>query len=111
VSPERWTSEPAPLADLPPEELAALRRRARLGAILLGLGVAGMLWGALHLLLAVGGPEQADFAHRPRYDEVKPLVQQAMFGALLRAVVGLFLAMAGGSLRGAALRRLHGRAE
>jgi hypothetical protein len=107
MSPERWTSEREPLADLPGDELAHLRRRARWGLALMALGIGGILWGVLHLLLAVGGPEQADFAHRPRYDEVKPVVQREMFGALVRAVAGLFVAMAGGSLRASARRRLH----
>jgi hypothetical protein len=108
VSPERWTPSPPPLADLPPHEVAALRRRARWGGALLAVGVAGILWGVLHVLLAVGGPERADFAHRPRYDEVKPIVQRELFGGLLRSLGGLIVALVGGSSRGAALRRLHG---
>lgn len=109
MTPERWTPEPPPLADLPPDELAALRKRARLGAALMAVGVAGILWGALHLVLTVGGPEQADFAHRQRYDEVKPVVHHALFGSLVRSLAGLAVAMTGGWLRGEARRRLHAR--
>ena len=112
MSPERWTPEPPPQpADLPAEELAALRKRARLGAILIAVGVAGILWGALHLLLAVGGPERPDFAHRQRYDEVKPLVHAALFGALLRSLFGLAVAMAGGWLRRTAREQLSGSVD
>lgn len=108
MSPERWTPEPPPQADLPAHERAALQRRARWGAALVALGVAGIVWGVLHVVLAVGGPERADFAHRPRYDEVKPVVHRELFGGLLRSLGGLALALAGGTLRGGALRRLHG---
>jgi hypothetical protein len=107
-TPERWTSARAPLAQLSDEEQAALRRRARLGAVLIALGIAGILWGVAHILLAVGGPERADFAHRQTYDEVKPVVQRVFFGGLVRSLVGLALAIAGGRLRGAALRQLFG---
>lgn len=109
MSPERWEARVEPLEGLAPGEVAALRRRARVGAVLIALGIAGILWGVLHLLFVVGGPEKADFAHRQRYDEVKPLVQHAMFGALVRSLAGLFVAMTGGSLRGSARRRLYGR--
>jgi hypothetical protein len=109
VSPERWTPAPAPQADLPPGERSALQRRARWGAALVAVGVAGILWGALHVVLAVGGPERADFAHRPRYDEVKPVVHRELFGGLVRSLTGLAVAIAGGTLRGAARRRLDGR--
>jgi len=108
TEPERWTPAPEPLANLPADELAALRRRARRGAILIGIGLAAILWGVLHVLFAVGGPEQIDFAHRPRYDEVKPIVHRELFGGLLRSLAGLCLALYGGWSRGAAVRRLHG---
>lgn len=106
---ERWTPAPEPLADLPPAELARLRRQSRLGVLLIALGILGILWGVFHLMLAVGGPEQADFAHRQRYDEVKPIVQHELFASLVRSLAGLFTALFGGTLRRAAKARLHGR--
>lgn len=111
MSPERWTPRPEPVADLPADQLVAQRQRARLGLALIALGLAGILWGVLHVLLAVGGPEQADFAHRPRYDEVKPVVHRELFGGLVRSLAGLLVAFLGGGLRGSALRRLYGRTD
>ncbi len=99
---------PPPALSAP--EQARLERRARIGAWLIALGILGILWGVFHMLSAVGGPEKPDFAHRQRYDEVKVIVQREMFGALLRSLVGLAVAMAGGYLRGAALRAL-GRSD
>ena len=107
-TPERWTSERAPLAHLSAAEQAALRARARWGAALIALGIAGILWGTLHVVLAVGGPEKPEFAHRQTYDEVKPIVQRTYFGGLVRALAGLALAICGGRLRGGALRQLFG---
>lgn len=74
-------------------------RRRRIGTALIVLGLAGILWGVLHVLSAVGAPAQRDFAHRQTYDEVKPLVHGAMFGGLLRGLAGLALAFAGTRLR------------
>lgn len=107
-TPERWTSERTPLAHLSHEDQAALRARARFGAALIALGIAAILWGALHVVLAVGGPQQPDFAHRQTYDEVKPIVQRTLFGGLVRSLAGLALAMGGGWVRGRALRELYG---
>jgi hypothetical protein len=86
---ERWEA---------PREGASGGRR-RLGTALLVLGLLGILWGVLHVLGAVGGPEQPGFANRQTYDEVKPLVHRSMFGGLLRALAGLALAIAGARLR------------
>lgn len=97
-------------AEAPPEpdeaERAELDRRARIGLALIGVGILGILWGVFHLLGAVGGPEARDFAHRQTYDQVKPVLHRELFGALLRSLTGLALAMAGGHLRGKALRAL-----
>lgn len=86
---ERW--EPPPPAGDP--------RKRRLGTLLVVLGLAGILWGVAHVLAAVGGPEQRDFAHRQTYDEVKPLLHGAAFGGLVRGLAGLVLAIAGARLR------------
>lgn len=86
---ERWEAPPPS---------GALRRR-RLGSALIVLGLLGILWGVAHVLDAVGAPEQRDFAHRLRYDEVKPLVQGAWLGGLLRGFAGLALAIVGTRLR------------
>jgi len=107
-TPERWTSERAPLAHLSDAEQAALRARARWGAALIALGIAGILWGALHVVLAVGGPEKPEFAQRQTYDEVKPIVHRTFLGGLVRSLAGLGLALVGGRVRGRAQRELYG---
>jgi len=86
---ERW-EPPPPSGDA---------RGRRWGTLLIALGVLGILWGVGHVLGAVGEPEQRDFAHRLRYDEVKPLVHGSMFGGLLRGFAGLALAAWGLRLR------------
>ena len=86
---ERWEA-PRPQGD---------PRRRRLGALLIVLGLLGILWGVAHILGAAGAPEQRDFAHRQTYDEVKPLVHGAMFGGMLRGLAGLALAIVGARLR------------
>jgi hypothetical protein len=86
---ERW-EPPPPAGDA---------RRRRLGALLVALGLCGIVWGVAHVLGAVGGPEQRDFAHRQTYDEVKPLVHGSMFGGLVRGLAGLALAAWGMRLR------------
>lgn len=86
---ERWEA-PRPEGDA---------GKRRLGTVLFVLGVLGILWGVAHVLSAVGAPEQRDFAHRLRYDEVKPLVHGTMFGGLVRGLLGLALAIAGVRLR------------
>ena len=107
-TPERWTSARTPHAHLSAEQQADLRRRVRWGAILIALGIAGILWGVAHILLAVGGPEQPDFAHRQTYDQVKPIVHRVFFGGLVRSLAGLALAIVGGRLRSRALSELFG---
>lgn len=82
-----------------PQRPAGDPLRRRLGTALVVLGLAGILWGVAHVLGAVGGPEQRDFAHRQTYDEVKPKVQGAMLGGLLRGLAGVGLAIAGARLR------------
>lgn len=86
---ERWEA---------PRAAGAPRRRT-LGTALIVLGLLGILWGVVHILGAVGAPEQRDFAHRQTYDEVKPLVQGAMFGGMLRSLAGLALVIVGARLR------------
>ena len=91
---ERWEA-PRPTGDV---------RRRRLSTLLIVLGVAGILWGVAHVLGAVGAPEQRDFAHRLRYDEVKPLVHGSLLGGLLRGFAGLALAIVGVRMRARAAR-------
>lgn len=98
LPPERWVSAPVE-ADLPDAERARLRTHSRLGNALIALGLLGILWGVFHMLGTVGGPEQSGFANRQTYDEVKPLVQGALFGSLLRSFAGLGLCLLGGWLR------------
>jgi hypothetical protein len=79
-------------------------RRARLGIVLIALGIAGILWGVFHVLDAIPSSEQKDFAHRTTYGEAKAAVHETFLGGLLRALAGLALAMAGARVRARALR-------
>jgi len=65
----------------------------KVGALLIALGIAGILWGVFHILDAAQGP---DSTRRSTYDEVKPRLQRAFPGALVRSLAGLGVAMIGG---------------
>ncbi len=91
---------------LEPGERAWHEKRARRGAWLIGLGIAGILWGVFHLLAAVPRPEQRDFAHRRPYNEVKVALQGAFLGTVVRSLLGLAIAIYGGTTRSRSLRRL-----
>jgi hypothetical protein len=73
--------------------------RQRLGLLLIVLGLAGILWGVFHVLGAIGGYEERDFAHRKSDHEVRTVVHETFPGALARALAGLALLLAGGQLR------------
>jgi hypothetical protein len=73
--------------------------RSRLGLALIALGLAGILWGVFHVLGAIGGYEQRDFAHRKTDHQVRTVVHQTFGGALVRALAGLTLVVVGGRLR------------
>ena len=77
------------------------RGKVDLGAVLIGLGVLGILWGVLHLLGHMHGAEgpPRTFSERTSYNEAKRNVHGALPGALLRALPGLGLAFAGACLR------------
>ena len=80
------------------------RRTNQLGWLLIVVGIAGIVWGVFHVLGAVGGPDQRDFAHRIPYDEVKRRVHGAFAGGLVRSLAGLGVALVGGRLRASAAR-------
>jgi hypothetical protein len=65
------------------------------------LGLAAILWGVVHVLAASQGARtlRTRFEERRTYDQVKPDVQRALPGALLRALPGLGLALLGARLR------------
>jgi hypothetical protein len=63
------------------------------GALLIALGIAGILWGVFHVLDAARG---SDPTRRSTYDEVKPRLQRAFPGGLVRSLAGLGVAMIGG---------------
>ena len=67
--------------------------QAKLGALLIALGIVGILWGVFHILDATQG---SDRTRRSTYDEVKPRLQQAFPGGLVRSLAGLGIAMIGG---------------
>lgn len=77
-------------------------RRRRLAVALIVLGLAGILWGVLHVLEAANGPGTGPktFAERRSYDQVKVAVHESFLGGLARAMVGLGLVMVGARLRG-----------
>jgi hypothetical protein len=83
----------------------ARSRRDAWGWVLIGVGILGILWGVFHVLNAVGGPEQRDFAHRLPYNEVKVRVHGAFLGGLVRSLAGLAVAMIGGRVRATTARR------
>jgi hypothetical protein len=81
-------------------EPRSARRRAAIGAALIALGVAGILWGVFHVLAAAQlRPERLDFAHRTTSDQARQAVHETFGGGLLRALAGLALAIAGGRVR------------
>lgn len=86
---------------LPPavEREPRASRRGRLGLALIALGLAGILWGVFHVLGAIGGYEERDFAHRKTDHQVRTVVHQTFGGALVRALLGLTLVVVGGRLR------------
>jgi hypothetical protein len=71
-------------------------RRRRAGAVLIALGILGILWGVFHVLWAV---EPTTSRASGSYDQVKPIVHEHLFGALVRSLGGLALAMVGANLR------------
>jgi hypothetical protein len=90
------------------DHVSETRRRARLGLVLIVLGIGGILWGVFHVLEAVPRSEQRDFAHRTTYGEAKAAVHESFLGGLVRALAGLALAMAGARVRARALREPSG---
>lgn len=75
------------------------RKRARLGLILIALGVVAMLWGVFHILDSVPKPAKREFAYRTTDFQARSAVHDSFFGGFVRAMAGLGLALYGGHLR------------
>lgn len=80
------------------------RPHDKLATALILVGLAGIVWGVLHLSSAGYGGQVAgrDFSQRRPYNQVKSDVHSAFPGALLRAGLGGLLVFAG--MRRRALR-------
>lgn len=81
------------------DETMERRKRARLGLILIALGVVGMLWGVFHILDSVPKPAKREFAYRTTDFQARSAVHDSFFGGFVRAMAGLGLALYGGHLR------------
>ncbi len=79
------------------------RKQARLGLILVVLGVLGMLWGVFHVLDSVPKPVKREFAYRTTDFQARSAVHDSFLGAFVRAMAGLGLALYGSHLRKKAL--------
>ena len=75
------------------------RRTRIVGAVLIGLGLACVLWGVLHLTSATVGGRVQDFSQRRTYNSVKRAAHEAYPGALGRAALGALLVWCGARLR------------
>lgn len=75
--------------------------RRRVGAVLIGLGIALLAWAVIYMnFSALGGPPaQRTFAHRRPYDQIKRSVHEAFPGFLLRAASGGLAIYFGARLR------------
>lgn len=96
----------APAPQLTPEQQRAAELRARVGLALIVAGVLGILWGVFHVLGALPTAEKLDFAHRMTDYQARKSVHETFPGGMMRALAGLTIALAGGHLRGRALRAL-----
>lgn len=74
-------------------------RPSRLGAVLIGLGIACLAWAALHLADASLSGSGGTFESRQTYDAVKERSYGAFASTLARAVVGALLIGVGARLR------------
>jgi hypothetical protein len=97
-------------SSLSPDAVLACRKRAKFGLALIALGVLGILWGVFHVLGALPTAEKLDFAHRMTDYQARKSVHETFPGGLARALVGLGIAVWGGSVRAKALRSL-GRSD
>ena len=77
------------------------RRQARLGAILIGLGLALIVGAVLWMLEVANGPGTGPktFAARRSYDQVKVALHECMPLGFAIGLGGLGLALLGGRLR------------
>jgi hypothetical protein len=78
-------------------------KRARLGLVLIGLGLIGILWGVFHILESVPRPAKREFAYRTTDFQARSAVHGSFAGGLLRALAGLSLAVYGAHVRRKAL--------
>lgn len=75
------------------------RKQARLGLILVALGIVGVLWGVFHILGSVPKPAKREFAYRTTDFQARSAVHDSFLGGFARAMAGLGLALYGGHLR------------
>jgi hypothetical protein len=75
----------------------------RLGITLVVLGILGVLWGVFYVIGAAGTTPR--YGGRFRFDDAKPILQRAFLPGLLRSLVGLAVALAGGRI----LKHARGR--
>ena len=75
--------------------------RGRLAVALAVLGLAGIVWGVLHVVEAANGPGlgPTQFADRVSYNQAKQAMHQSFLGGLLRAGLGAGLLWAASRLR------------
>ena len=74
------------------------RKQARLGLILVALGIVGVLWGVFHILGSVPKPAKREFAYRTTDFQARSAVHDSFLGGFARAMAGLGLALYGGHL-------------
>lgn len=86
-----------------PQASASTARRAQLGLVLIGLGILGILWGVFHILESVPKPAKLEFAYRTTDFQARSAVHGSFAGGLVRALLGLGLAVYGGHVRRKAL--------
>ena len=86
------------------DDALARKRKARLGLILLVLGIAVILCGVEYVLLAVDGKLLYRFAERTTYREAKTVVHRVYPIGFAIALAGLAIAITGGRMRAKALR-------
>jgi len=78
--------------------------RRTTGRVLVGAGIAVLLWGVLAFTNAsLGGPpEEITFANRRPYNEVKRAAHSAFLPLVARAAAGMVLLLLGARLAGGA---------
>jgi hypothetical protein len=66
---------------------------------MIALGIAGIVWGVLHVSSAAYGTRARSVEERRSYDQIKQSVHASYLGGLARGLAGLALAAGGERLR------------